>query len=278
MLGNFRVIMKYNPAEAYALAIGHLADRLRGGASFVQAWPRDERALSMAERFEMQQLLARRGFDIGEPDGLLGPRTRVAIRGYQAATDNSRRLRVEFGARSPAPALTLARNHYLIENNAHNRWLAEAGLGICHLISGRYLLTRDALVLLSRSRLSLARLRLLAAAAAQLGHYFRTPSGKVPCEPGSSWSALYPQPQVYEPARPPPPRKVDTLPEKTRALINWLIGCQGLRRFSPTRRRSASCARSSLIQGPRAMKRGPTAKAVASHHRYERWKSQAPSW
>ena len=33
MLQNFRVIMKYNPAEAYALAIGHFADRLRGGAA-----------------------------------------------------------------------------------------------------------------------------------------------------------------------------------------------------------------------------------------------------
>jgi len=86
MLQNFRVIMKYNPAEAYALAIGHLADRLRGSGPFVQPWPRDERALSMSERFEMQQLLARRGYDIGEPDGLLGPRTRVAIRNFQAAT------------------------------------------------------------------------------------------------------------------------------------------------------------------------------------------------
>jgi lytic murein transglycosylase len=86
MLANFRVIMKYNPAEAYALAIGHLADRLRGGGTFVQGWPRDERALSMAERFEMQQLLAQRGFDIGEPDGLLGPRTRIAIRNFQSAT------------------------------------------------------------------------------------------------------------------------------------------------------------------------------------------------
>jgi membrane-bound lytic murein transglycosylase B len=86
MLANFRVIMKYNPAEAYALAIGHLADRLRGGGPLVQSWPRDERALSMAERFEMQQLLAQRGFDIGEPDGLLGPRTRIAIRNFQSAT------------------------------------------------------------------------------------------------------------------------------------------------------------------------------------------------
>src|SRR6202795_5343506 len=63
MLTNFRVIMKYNPAEAYALAIGHLADRLRGGGPFVQAWPREERALSMSERIELQQLLARRGYD-----------------------------------------------------------------------------------------------------------------------------------------------------------------------------------------------------------------------
>jgi lytic murein transglycosylase len=86
MLQNFRVIMKYNPAEAYALAIGHLADRLRGGGPFVQSWPREERALSMAERFEMQQLLAQRGFEIGEPDGLLGPRTRLAIRNFQSAT------------------------------------------------------------------------------------------------------------------------------------------------------------------------------------------------
>ena len=86
MLQNFRVIMKYNPAEAYALAIGHLADRLRGGGPLVQTWPRDERVLSMAERFEMQQLLAQRGFDIGEPDGLLGPRTRIAIRNFQSAT------------------------------------------------------------------------------------------------------------------------------------------------------------------------------------------------
>jgi membrane-bound lytic murein transglycosylase B len=85
MLQNFRVIMKYNPAEAYALAIGHLADRLRGGGAFVQSWPRDERVLTLDERYEMQALLSRRGFDAGEPDGLLGPRTRLAIRNFQAS-------------------------------------------------------------------------------------------------------------------------------------------------------------------------------------------------
>jgi len=84
MLHNFRVIMRYNPAEAYALAIGHLADRLKGGAAFVQAWPRYEKALSRHERFELQTLLERHGFDVGEPDGRLGVRTRAAIRDFQA--------------------------------------------------------------------------------------------------------------------------------------------------------------------------------------------------
>ncbi len=84
MLANFRTIMKYNPAEAYALAIGHLADRLRGGPAFVQRWPRYEHVLSRAERLELQQLLARRGYDVGEPDGQLGDKTRAAIRDFQS--------------------------------------------------------------------------------------------------------------------------------------------------------------------------------------------------
>ena len=85
MLQNFRVIMKYNPAEAYALAIGHFADRLRGGAPFVQPWPRQERELSRAERLELQQLLAQRGFYRGTPDGQFGGETRNALRSFQAS-------------------------------------------------------------------------------------------------------------------------------------------------------------------------------------------------
>ena len=85
MLQNFRVIMKYNPAEAYALAIGHLADRLRGGEPFVQAWPRHARVLTRAERYELQQHLAARGYDVGEPDGRLGGKTRNALRQFQSS-------------------------------------------------------------------------------------------------------------------------------------------------------------------------------------------------
>jgi lytic murein transglycosylase len=85
MLTNYRVIMKYNPAEAYALAIGHFADRLRGGPPLVQPWPRQERVLSRAERLELQQLLAQRGFYRGTPDGQFGGQTREALRGFQTA-------------------------------------------------------------------------------------------------------------------------------------------------------------------------------------------------
>ena len=83
MLANFKVIMRYNPSEAYALAIGHLADRLRGGGPFVQDWPRYERVLTRTERLELQQLLERHGFDVGEPDGRMGPKTREALRDFQ---------------------------------------------------------------------------------------------------------------------------------------------------------------------------------------------------
>jgi membrane-bound lytic murein transglycosylase B len=85
MLQNFRVIMKYNPAEAYALAIGHFADRLRGGAPFIQPWPRQERVLSRTERLELQQLLVQRGFYKGTPDGQFGGQTREALRSFQAS-------------------------------------------------------------------------------------------------------------------------------------------------------------------------------------------------
>ena len=84
LLDNFRALMKYNPAEAYALAAGHLADRLRGGGPIAGVWPREERVLTRAERLELQQHLVRHGFDIGEPSGRLGLKTRAAVRDFQA--------------------------------------------------------------------------------------------------------------------------------------------------------------------------------------------------
>lgn len=81
---NFDALYSYNAAESYALAIAHLADRLRGGGPFVAPWPTDDPGLSRAERRELQTLLIGRGHDIGDPDGMIGARTREAIKAVQA--------------------------------------------------------------------------------------------------------------------------------------------------------------------------------------------------
>ncbi|TGD94605.1 lytic murein transglycosylase [Methylobacterium nonmethylotrophicum] len=81
---NFQVLLGYNAAFSYALAVGHLSDRLRGEPGFVQAWPRDDRPLSTDERREIQSALEAKGHPVGGVDGRIGPRTRAAIRAWQA--------------------------------------------------------------------------------------------------------------------------------------------------------------------------------------------------
>ena len=77
--------MRYNPAHKYALAVGHLADRLRGEERTL-TWPDGIGAIAEPQRKELQRLLAVKGYDIGEVDGILGPKTRAAIRDYQRRT------------------------------------------------------------------------------------------------------------------------------------------------------------------------------------------------
>ena len=80
---NFDAIYSYNASESYALAIAHLSDRLRGGGAFVTPWPTDDPGLSRKQRKELQMLLLARGHDIGEVDGMIGSRTREAIKREQ---------------------------------------------------------------------------------------------------------------------------------------------------------------------------------------------------
>jgi peptidoglycan lytic transglycosylase B len=80
---NFMSIMDYNQSHSYAVAVGHLADRIRGGGPFVTPWPDVSYDLSFAQRVEIQRLLYRRGFDPGGTDGRFGARTYEAILGFQ---------------------------------------------------------------------------------------------------------------------------------------------------------------------------------------------------
>jgi membrane-bound lytic murein transglycosylase B len=85
LLANFNVILKYNNAASYALAVGLLADAMAGAPPLKAAWPRDERPLSRDERVAFQQALAMLGFDPGPADGILGRHSRAALRQYQTA-------------------------------------------------------------------------------------------------------------------------------------------------------------------------------------------------
>ncbi|MGZ5850218.1 MAG: lytic murein transglycosylase [Methyloceanibacter sp.] len=85
VLNNFRSILHYNTAKSYALAVGHLADRLGGGAPFVHPWPTDETHLALDQRIELQQRLAAKGLLTGDADGVIGPATLEAVRAYQRA-------------------------------------------------------------------------------------------------------------------------------------------------------------------------------------------------
>ena len=83
LLPNFDVIKRYNNSDSYALAVGHLADRIIGGGNFATPWPSGDYALSKQQRAELQTLLGRAGFDVGTPDGVVGPKTRAAVVAYQ---------------------------------------------------------------------------------------------------------------------------------------------------------------------------------------------------
>ncbi|WP_240230746.1 lytic murein transglycosylase [Devosia lacusdianchii] len=83
LLPNFDVIKRYNNSDSYALAVGHLADRIIGGGGFATPWPAGDYALTKAQKAELQTLLGRAGFDVGSPDGVIGPKTRAAVLAYQ---------------------------------------------------------------------------------------------------------------------------------------------------------------------------------------------------
>lgn len=80
---NFMAIMDYNDSHSYAVAVGHLADLIKGGGEFVTPWPKVDYDLSFTQRVEIQKLLYRRGFDPGGTDGRFGARTYEAILGFQ---------------------------------------------------------------------------------------------------------------------------------------------------------------------------------------------------
>lgn len=85
ILPNFRVFLRYNNAEKYAIAAGHLSDRIAGAPELSASFPPDEYGLSIEDRRRLQERLTAAGYDAGTPDGVLGKQTEAAIAAYQRA-------------------------------------------------------------------------------------------------------------------------------------------------------------------------------------------------
>jgi membrane-bound lytic murein transglycosylase B len=80
---NFKAVMNWNRSTLYALAIGILARQIAGGPGVMQAAPADDEPLSRDTVIDLQTRLARLGLYSDEVDGLLGPKTRTAVRLFQ---------------------------------------------------------------------------------------------------------------------------------------------------------------------------------------------------
>lgn len=80
---NFRSILRWNNSVLYGLAVGHLSDRVAGGGSLAAVRPVEDTPLTRYDVAEMQTMLTTLGFEPGEPDGMVGEKTRRAIRMFQ---------------------------------------------------------------------------------------------------------------------------------------------------------------------------------------------------
>lgn len=82
---NFQVIKRYNNSDSYAIGVGHLSDRIAGGAPFQASFGPDATGLTLEDRKELQRRLTSAGYDTQGADGVIGKNTETAISAYQRA-------------------------------------------------------------------------------------------------------------------------------------------------------------------------------------------------
>jgi membrane-bound lytic murein transglycosylase B len=81
--GNFITIKRYNNSDVYALAVAHLADRLRGLGPLRASWPSNDPQLTRDQRIELQRKLSELGYPVDDVEGHIDFSLRDAIRDIQ---------------------------------------------------------------------------------------------------------------------------------------------------------------------------------------------------
>jgi Transglycosylase SLT domain/Putative peptidoglycan binding domain len=79
---NFQPYLKWNQSLLYSLTAAYYATRLEGAPAMHRGSPNIPK-ISFEESRELQQILQRRGYDVGRIDGVLGLKSRSAIRDMQ---------------------------------------------------------------------------------------------------------------------------------------------------------------------------------------------------
>jgi len=80
---NYKVILIWNRSQLYAISVGLLAQQIAGGPGLLRPPPADDQPLPRDVVLDLQSRLQRLGLYSEDIDGLLGPRTRNAIRDFQ---------------------------------------------------------------------------------------------------------------------------------------------------------------------------------------------------
>jgi lytic murein transglycosylase len=79
---NFQAYLKWNASLMYSLTAAYYATRLEGAPAMYRGSPNIPK-LTIDENRELQQILQRRGYDVGRVDGVLGLKSRSAVREIQ---------------------------------------------------------------------------------------------------------------------------------------------------------------------------------------------------
>lgn len=80
---NFNLLMNWNRSLNYALAVGILSDRLRGMPELRLGQAARHERVTRQQMVDLQRQLQSMGFDPGEADGVIGARTRAALKAFQ---------------------------------------------------------------------------------------------------------------------------------------------------------------------------------------------------
>lgn len=81
---NFHRIMRWNKSVFFALNVSLLADAIGKDALLQTQKPAGHSPLKVSEILQIQKALAKLGYQVGTPDGIIGRQTRAALRDFQS--------------------------------------------------------------------------------------------------------------------------------------------------------------------------------------------------